>query len=223
MAKFLTTSAVTYQVEKIIQEAKKKLVLVSPYIKTTKTFLERFKDASERGVQIIIIYGKSELSPSEKKQLDSISTLKLYYFDNLHAKCYFNESEMVITSMNLYEFSEKNNREMGILVTKKFDEEIFNDGVKETHSIIKSAEPIIDNTEPKKELIKNKPKKGFCIRCEKSTKYDFGQPYCYSCFQTWASFGNPFYEENVCHCCGKEEITSMDKPLCYNCYNEFER
>ena len=43
MAKFLTTSAVTYQVEKIIREAKKKLVLVSPYIKITKTFLERFK------------------------------------------------------------------------------------------------------------------------------------------------------------------------------------
>ena len=115
MAKFLTTSGVSYQVELIIKEAKKKLVLISPYVQISKVLLERLQNASDKGVQIILIYGKDELKPVEKKQLNSIENLKLYYYQNLHAKCYFNEKTMVITSMNLYEFSDKHNREMGVI------------------------------------------------------------------------------------------------------------
>ena len=115
MAKFLTTSGVSYQVELIIKEANKKLVLISPYIQISKVLLERLQNASDKGVQIHLIYGKDELKPVEKKQLNSIENLKLYYYQNLHAKCYFNEKTMVITSMNLYEFSDKHNREMGVI------------------------------------------------------------------------------------------------------------
>ena len=39
----------------------------------------------------------------------------LYFSKNLHAKCYLNEKKMIITSMNLYEFSQVNNREMAFL------------------------------------------------------------------------------------------------------------
>lgn len=144
MAKFLTTSGVTYEVEKIIEGAKKKLVLISPYVKISKMLLERLQNASDRGVQIILIYGKDELIKNEKIQLENIENLKLYFYQNLHAKCYFNEKTMVITSMNLYEFSEKNNREMGVLINKKEDEEMFNDTVIETHSIVKSSVEIIN-------------------------------------------------------------------------------
>lgn len=156
MAKFLTTSGVAYQVEHIIKGAKKKLVLISPYVQISKVLLERLKNASDKGVQIILIYGKDELKPIEKKQLNSIENLRLYYYQNLHAKCYFNEREMVITSMNLYEFSEKHNREMGILIHKSDDAELFNDGVEETSSIIKSAKII----ELEKQIA---PKKMPCI------------------------------------------------------------
>jgi hypothetical protein len=142
MAKFLTTSGVSYQVELIIKEAKKKLVLISPYVQISKVLLERLQNASDKGVQIHLIYGKDELKPVEKKQLNSIENLKLYYYQNLHAKCYFNEKTMVVTSMNLYEFSDKHNREMGVLIQKSDDVEMFNDGVEETASIIKSAKII---------------------------------------------------------------------------------
>jgi hypothetical protein len=140
MAKFLTTSGVSHEVENIVKEAKKKLVLISPYIQINKMLLERLKIASAKGVQITFIYGKTELNLIEKKQLESIENLKLYFYPNLHAKCYFNEKLMVITSMNLYAFSEKNNREMGILINKVDDIEVFNDAVEETLSIVKSAQ-----------------------------------------------------------------------------------
>ena len=140
MAKFLTTSGISYEVENIIKEAKKKLVLISPYVQINKMLLERLQNASDKGVQITFIYGKSELQKTEKNQLESIENLKLYYYPNLHAKCYFNEKLMVITSMNLYDFSEKYNREMGVLIQKADDLEIFTDAVNEAVSIVKSAE-----------------------------------------------------------------------------------
>lgn len=43
---------------------------------------------------------------------------------NLHAKCYLNENEAIITSMNLYEFSQMNNNEMGIHLTKSGNPEL---------------------------------------------------------------------------------------------------
>ena len=140
MAKFLTTSGVTHEIENIIKEATKKLILISPYVQINKMLLERLHFASNKGVQITFIYGKAELKLNEKKQLESIENLKLYFYPNLHAKCYFNEKLMVITSMNLYDFSEKNNREMGVLISKKNDLDVFTDAVEESFSIVKSAQ-----------------------------------------------------------------------------------
>ena len=155
MAKFLTTAGVIHQVEDIIKGAKKKLVLISPFVQINKMIMERLHQASDSGVQIILIYGKDELKRTEKKQLESIENLTLYYYQNLHAKCYFNETEMVITSMNLYEFSQRNNREMGILVKKNEDTTLFNDAVNETHSIIKAAAEIQNNNSSKKKAETN--------------------------------------------------------------------
>lgn len=228
MATFLTTHGTSYHIEKLITGSKKKLVLVSPYLQLSKTFIERLSDAGNRGVKIHIIYGKDELKSNEKQTLSLMTNLSLYYFHNLHAKCYLNESEMVITSMNMYEFSEKNNREMGVLILRKEDSEVYDDAVLEIQSIIKSSEP--------KELFKNKNERreeyhqtnsvtrsvqslsGVCIRCSTDIPLNVEKPLCYSCYETWASFNNPDYEENVCHGCGNDEPTSMFQPFCLNCF-----
>ncbi len=64
---------------------------------------------------------------------------RIYFLGNLHAKCYFNEQSMVITSLNLYDFSEQNNREMGVLVTNGEDKELFKEAVGEARRIISMA------------------------------------------------------------------------------------
>jgi phosphatidylserine/phosphatidylglycerophosphate/cardiolipin synthase-like enzyme len=233
MAEFLTTNGTSYHIENVIIGAKKKLVLVSPYLQISKTFFERLKDAANKNVEIKIIYGKDELKPNEKNSLAELKSIDLFYFENLHAKCYFNESEMVITSMNMYEFSEKNNREMGVFITKIKDTELFDKAVNETLSIIQSSE-LIKLTKTKRTFFqskknsddngkKKKPKRGYCIRCEDRIPYDIEKPYCWDCFLTWSQFENPDYEENVCHSCGEFEVTSMLKPVCYDCYKEFEK
>jgi hypothetical protein len=226
MAEFLTTSGTSFYIEKIILESHRKLVLVSPYLKLSKTLYERLKDAVVRGARITIIYGKNELKPNEYNSLAELKNVSLYYFDNLHAKCYYNESMMVITSMNMYEFSEKTNREMGVLIDCVKDKELFEKAKLETESIINSA----DFEQLKKQDRKiqpatyenNSPQKaarGYCIRCETRIKLDLERPYCVECYSIWANYANPDYIETVCHKCGQFEKTSMAKPRCYSCYS----
>ena len=236
MAEFLTTSGTSYNIENIIIDAKSKLVLVSPYLQISKTFYERLKDASKKGVAIKIIYGKDELKPNERNSLADLKNVELFYFDNLHAKCYFNENKMVITSMNMYEFSEKNNREMGVLIDRLNDKELFNKAVAETLSILQSAEEIPlkktsrqiqnENGKGSVSVYKSKFKKqirGYCIRCEERISYEPDKPYCPECYSVWVQYENYDYEENVCHRCGEYEITSMEKPQCYSCFEIWRR
>lgn len=232
MAEFLTTNGTSYNIENIIIDAKSKLILVSPYLQISKTFYERLKDASNKGVSIKIIYGKDELKPNERNSLADLKNVELFYFENLHAKCYFNENKMVITSMNMYEFSEKNNREMGVLIDRIIDKDLFSKAVSETLSILQSSEQIplrkaarqFQNESNKTDKSKSKPSqkkqaRGYCIRCEERINYDPEKPYCSDCFTVWAQFENYDYTENVCHRCGEYESTTMAKPQCYNCFD----
>ena len=140
MAEFLTTTGTSHHIEQIIIKAKDTLTLVTPYLKLSRTLTERLIDADRNGVRITLIYGKSELGKSENERLSALKNLELWFCENLHAKCYHNEDSMIITSMNLYEFSEKNNREMGILINKEKDVKIFEDTVREISSIKNASE-----------------------------------------------------------------------------------
>lgn len=230
MAEFLTKNGTSYNIENIIIDAKSKLI----YLQISKTFYERLKDASNKNVSIKIIYGKDELKPNERNSLAELKNVELYFFENLHAKCYFNETKMVITSINMYEFSEKNNREMGVLIDRNTDKDLFDKAVAETLSIIQSAEqtalrktdrPIfVDKKQANnKQTNYRKIIRGYCIRCETRIDYNPTRPYCGDCFSIWAQFENPDYQENVCHRCGEYEMTSMNKPQCYNCYTEHQQ
>lgn len=227
MAEFLTTSGISHHIENIIMGATKELTLVSPFLKISKTLNERLRDASRRNVRIRILYGKNELQPSELKSLAQVNNLKLLFFENLHAKCYYNESEMVITSMNMYEFSEKNNREMGVKISLQNDQDLFINARNETNSIIGSSlsEPFVNEKKSGKFKKASKKKaqkkvwlKGFCLRCESRINYNPEKPYCSNCYAIWAQYENPEYEENFCHSCGDENYSSLVKPVCYSCY-----
>ena len=151
----------------------------------------------------------------------------LYYLQNLHAKCYLNEQNMIIGSMNLYEFSEKNNREMGVLLSLEGDNEVFEDAVQEVGSIINAATPQKPKqvsyassrpNQPAKKVRERKSSgKAFCIRCGTGIRFNQDAPLCSDCFKEWVKYGNEDYEEDFCHKCGKEADTSKAVPLCASC------
>jgi hypothetical protein len=103
---------------------------------------ERIKESASAGVNIMFIYGKKELSKEQDLLLKSLSNVQIYFLENLHAKCYLNEQAGIISSMNLHDFSERNNREMGISFSKEGSKDVYHNVMSEVNSIRLAAESI---------------------------------------------------------------------------------
>lgn len=142
MAKFLNTSATNYFLEELIKNAQDKIILISPFLKLNDRIKELLEDKNRLKIDIRIVYGKSELQPEETRWLKQLEFVRTSFCKNLHAKCYINETSAIITSMNLYEFSQVNNNEMGIFVSRDADSELFRDTYEEAQRIIRVSEEV---------------------------------------------------------------------------------
>ena len=124
MAKFITTKQISSELEELIREADKTLYLVSPYLKLSKDFQELVNSRNKNEKKTIIIYGKNELTPEQLKFLTGLRHVYLKYHENLHAKCYVNDTKLIITSLNFYEYSMINNKEMGVIYDNTHPEDV---------------------------------------------------------------------------------------------------
>ena len=141
MPKYLRTSAISASLEELIRDAREKLYIISPYLKLSDNIKELLNDKEKDKVDVRIIFGKQELIPSEMSFLQGFKYVKLYFSKNLHAKCYLNEKKMIISSMNLYEFSQQNNREMGILIEREIESDapVYSDAWRDIESILNNS------------------------------------------------------------------------------------
>lgn len=142
MAKFLNTGATNYFLEELIKGAKDRLILISPFLRLNDRIRELLEDKNRLKIDVRVVYGKSELQPEEIKWLRDLSYLRTSFCKNLHAKCYLNEDLCIITSLNLYEFSQVNNNEMGVLVRRSEDAELYRDAYEEAQRIIRVSDEI---------------------------------------------------------------------------------
>ncbi|MDB5823301.1 MAG: hypothetical protein JWR21_2005 [Herminiimonas sp.] len=142
MAKFLNTSAINYFLEDLIKNAKDRLILISPFLKLNDRIKELLEDKNRLKIDVRIVYGKSELQPNEINWLKGLTYIRTSYCKNLHAKCYLNEEVCVISSLNLYEFSQVNNNEMGVLINRIDDAEVYKDAYEEAQRIIRISDEI---------------------------------------------------------------------------------
>lgn len=142
MAKFLNTSATNYFLEELIKEAKDRLILISPYLKLNDRVKELLADKNRLKIDVRMVYGKSELQPAEISWLREQTYIRTSFCKNLHAKCYLNEELCIVTSLNLYEFSQVNNNEMGILIRRSDDAELYRDAYEEAQRIIRISDEV---------------------------------------------------------------------------------
>ena len=134
---------------------------------------------------------------------------------------------MVITSLNLYEFSMANNKEMGVLIDKNdpTDTQLFDDAMKEVEYITQTSQKFELNA-PKptfvKQTFKDKPttkttsgQNGFCIRTGVEIPFNVEKPLSYDAFKKWNEFGDPDYPEKFCHFSGEPSNgeTSVSRPI----------
>lgn len=137
MAEFLDTQAISNELMKLIKDAKDKIILVSYNFKVNLQIQERLKTKSKIGTlsEIVIVYGRTDLKQKELEWIKEIKDYKLIEKPNLHAKCYLNEERAIICSMNLYDYSQQNNIEMGILITKEDDKIAYEKLIDEINNI----------------------------------------------------------------------------------------
>ncbi len=121
MATFVTGKNLEDSVYNIIWEAKSTLLIVSPFIKLDTYFMKLFEHhIGHFDLHIILVFGKNEgnasksLSKSDFDFFKQFPKISIIYVSNLHAKYFGNERAGVITSINLHDYSFKNNIEFGV-------------------------------------------------------------------------------------------------------------
>jgi len=214
MVEFLNKDRAFAEIVEIVRKAESKIVLISPYIKIPTDLLERLKYMDGKNIKTIVVCRGKDLKDKEREDLKQLRNLELHFDEDLHAKCFYNEKSMVITSLNLHEHSQQNNREMGVLLSSEEDSNVFKEAIDEADFIVSRAK-----RDRKAKITRRTTTKGVCIRCGKSITFNLDAPYCLDCFRVWDKFKDPDYEEEYCHLCGTHnELTTLNKPLCYSCF-----
>ncbi len=142
MVEFLTTTGVSHHLEELIKQSNERLVLISPFLRLSTRMRELLEDKNRMKIDIRVVYGKSELRPDENNWLESMTSIRTSFCSNLHAKCYMSEQAALLTSMNLYEFSQVNNHEMGVLVDRSQSEDLYRKIYDEAMRIIRLSDEI---------------------------------------------------------------------------------
>jgi len=142
MAKFLNTSATNYYLEELIKATRERLIVISPFLKFNDRIRELLEDKDRMKIDVRIVYGKSELAPQEINWLRSLAFVRTSFCQHLHAKCYLNERSAIITSMNLYDFSQVNNNEMGVFVDRDQEPDLYRETYDEAQRLIRISEEV---------------------------------------------------------------------------------
>lgn len=119
MTSLLDTPATNYFLEMLIKGAKDRLVLSSSFLKLNSHIKELLEDKNRLKIDGCIDYGKSELQPQEIEWLKTQSYILTSFCKKLHAKCYLNEENAIVSSLNLFEFNQINNNEMGTRIAMR--------------------------------------------------------------------------------------------------------
>lgn len=125
MSTFLTEDELNNAIDDVITNAKKFIVITSPFIKLDDHYKERFNLIKKNpNIYLRILFGKNEdnlyrsMKSEDLDYFKSFPNVSIIFEPKLHAKSYVNESEGIITSMNLYDYSAVNNVEYGVYFTK---------------------------------------------------------------------------------------------------------
>ena len=142
MAQFLSTTGVSHHLEELIKNSKDKLFLISPYLQFHPRVKDHLEYLHRLKRDIRVVYRENKLQVEESNWLEKQVGIRTSLCSTLHAKCYLNESEAIVTSMNLYAFSQQNNDEMGILVRKAEDPKLYQDIFNEANRLLTVSEEI---------------------------------------------------------------------------------
>jgi phosphatidylserine/phosphatidylglycerophosphate/cardiolipin synthase-like enzyme len=115
----LNTSKLNNQIKEMFKTEKDKIIIVSPFLDISIDLINILASSEAR---IYLLCRKLE---KNEKQKEKLTNVKFFEIENLHAKIYMSVSQTIITSLNLYEYSQINNYEMGVIFDNNSFEEMY--------------------------------------------------------------------------------------------------
>ena len=230
MVDILDTDMINAEISGVCENARKHLLIICPFLKINDKLKRNIESTLKRGVKLTIIYGKRELDEGTLDWIKGLSYWNVGFLENLHAKIIMNEEAVVLSSMNLYEYSQVNNHELGVFAWIKEDKDAFKDILFESIRIINSStkqygkwdigdidKPLQRKIHKEKYFIEVTETTGFgaqkeniekpddvtkchCIRCGRVIPSYHDYVYCGRCFESWKQYNNTKYVENEGHC-----------------------
>ena len=148
MPQFYTGEALADKLYDIIWNAKKELLILSPFIHLDDYCKEVFKNYKhDPELEVVLVFGKNEREAGKslnKNDLDFFKGFKnitIIYCKDLHAKFYSNEKEGLLTSLNLLDKCMENNIEYGIYFTNSLSpiDKLYSEAVGYTNEVIMTS------------------------------------------------------------------------------------
>lgn len=213
VTQFLRNEQLVGQLYQIIKNARKELVIVSPYIDVSVRFNNALKAAEKNNVKVTIISRKEtakNVSKDDASRFDDFVKrgFEVYLVERLHAKLYFNETQGITASVNFNKSSQDNSEEIGIFT---IDDSIIGQYRSYRDEMIEiSDQKWTVGEEPKSDTADDNL--AYCIRTGKKIPFNLEKPYTDKAYASWSKWKNITYEEKFCHFTGE----SSDGETCFH-------
>ncbi|WP_158629200.1 phospholipase D-like domain-containing protein [Corallococcus sp. AB030] len=216
----LGSSETQTHLTRLITEAERQLLLVSPYVRFDKlrNLARHVQGALAKGVSVTLVLRERDFSTGKEDPLDSDALtqlrqagLKVLVLKDLHAKIYSSEKNALLTSLNLLESSINNSIEIGTWITAGTPEYASVEAFlkSEVHLTAQSAPPL--SAPPAKTPEPPTPKREPRAAPAREGRVPL---------QVVADD-----DSDAGHCirCGDDLDFNMDRPLCRGCYTSWKK
>jgi len=215
MAKFLDGAGVQAALIEIIKTAESELYIIAPYMKISQQTQNYLKNTDKKNIQLTIISRSDAEIPSDTVTfLNELNHAKIKLCDNLHAKCFLNEKQGLITSMNLHEHSQTHNWEMGVNFFKSVDLDLYTEAKKEIGRIDDASK---ENSNVKPPSVKPASQQQYQQKTPQKVIHKPKEAPKKGVFTKMLD--SVLGEEAYCIRCGEQlDQYNIEKPLCDRCY-----
>lgn len=216
---FLENHEVVDQIVKLVQNAKEKLIIITPYLNLNARMRGALNEAKSNGAQITVYYRLEELS---KKKNDADIRFftenigaEMVYIERLHSKLYLNETSAVMSSMNMVAGSQDDSQEIGIFTMADNLLSQFNIYCEKMYKRQTNVDYVPEVKSSKAKKSKHKTVSGYCIRTGEKIPFNLKNPFTDKSFKSWNRFKNPDFKEKFCHFSGEKSNgeTTYSRPI----------
>ncbi|MEZ5337625.1 MAG: phospholipase D-like domain-containing protein [bacterium] len=225
--KIKTNHEISPDIIDLIIKAEKQIDIISPYLDLWNHLQSNLEAAAKRDVIINVVF-RAEMKDKYKditKWLMDIGA-HVYMVDKLHTKVYCSERTVIITSMNLYDYSAKNSEEFALTSP---EDELIEQTQKYIAELRSRAIPLdtkkvgrVFDSVGKKETVASTSRSRSAASSEKHSAAKASAASESSAART-PKVSARGEAGAFCVRCGEDLKFNMEKPLCYNCFKSWSK